>query len=416
MNDKLKIVWICHLSNESLRRHLVFDKMSPLILLRCIFNRGKFIDFAQWNTNAIIEFEKYDDIELHIITPHTRVSKKLQEFTINGVYYHVFKSETDSFFSFLYGYFFTKTTFEKNSKIINDIINRLNPDIIHLIGAENPYYGESVLYIENKSPLIVSLQTLLKDPIVLNNYPQFMNTQAHRVMTESKIIKKADYIGSKIEHFRNIISKEISPKAKFLDMSLAVGEDITISEYKKEYDFVYFASDISKAIDWALEAFAIAKKQYLGITLCVVGGCSVGLMVDIKKRMKELGVDKNVVFTGLLPTHEDVIEEIRKARYALLPIKSDLISGSIREAIANGLPVVTTITPDTPKLNKKRESVLLSEKEDFKAMADNMCKLLSDADYAKQIQQNAIQTISERNNNEKAMKEWRERYYEILKR
>lgn len=416
MNNKLKVVWICHLSNDKLRKSLSFDKTSLLALLRRIFNRYKFIDFAQWNTNAIIEFEKYNDIELHVISPHSKILHKTQDFIINGVNYHIFRSETESLFWLVFNRIFNKTTFRKNSKIINDIINNVKPDIIHLIGAENPYYGEAILHIDNHVPLIVSLQTLLKDPIVLNNYPQFKNKQAYRVVTESKIIEKVDYIGTKIEHFRNIIKKEINSNAKFLDISLAVGEDITISDYKKEYDFVYFAANISKAVDWALEAFVIAKQKYPNITLHVVGGYNSDFMSNIKNRMKELGLGNEVDFSGLMPTHDDVIDEVRKARFALLPIKSDLITGTIREAMSNGLPVVTTITPATPELNAMRESILLSEKGDFKAMADNMCKLLFDAGYAKQLQQNAAQTVYERYSNETAMKEWREVYYEILRK
>ena len=136
---------------------------------------------------------------------------------------------------------------------------------------------------------------------------------------------------------------------------------------------------------------------------------------EIKKRMKELGLEDEVDFTGRLATHDDVIKEVRKARFAVLPLKVDLISGTIREAMANGLPVVTTITPATPQLNEKRGSILLSEKGDFKAMAENMCRLLEDENFAERIRQNAATTISEKYSNTAFMNEWRERYYEIVK-
>lgn len=416
-NKKIKVVWICHLSNALIKKHLKFSKWTLLTILRRLFGKTDIADFAQWNTNAIKEFEKFEDVELHIVAPYFNICG-VQEFEINGIKYHFFQTEDDNIVSKIHHKITKKlkTSYSKNSKRIIQVINKINPDIIHMIGAENPYYSESALYLDNEIPFIVSLQTLMSDPDFLKNYPISQESYKYRSELESKIIAKANYIGSKVEHFRNIIRKEISPNAKFLDMSLAVGEEITIGEYKKEYDFVYFAANISKAVDWALEAFAIAKQQYSNITLHVVGGYSSDFMSNIKNRMQELGLGNEVDFTGLMPTHDDVIEEVRKARFALLPLKIDLITGTIREAIANGLPVVTTITPATPKLNEKRESVLLSEKEDFKAMADNICKLLSNTDYAKQIQQNAAQTIYERYSNETAMKEWRERYYEILKK
>lgn len=416
-NKKIKVVWICYVSNQQIREKLNYYKWTPIALIRKALGKIIFSDYGKWNSNAIKEFEKIDDIDLHIISPHMYISY-LHEFVINNVSYHIINSEDDNFMEIIRTRLLKKrrTNYNKNAKKINKLVEKINPDIVHMIGVEIPFYGEAGLLLSEKRPFIINLQTLVNDPDFLNNY--FIGKEKYEYLAklEEKLIKKADYIGTKIDFFRNIILQKIKPNAKFLDISLAVGEDITISNYKKEYDFVYFAVNISKAVDWALEAFAIAKQQYPNITLHVVGGYSSDLMSNIKNRMQELGLGNEVDFTGLMPTHDDVIEEVRKARFALLPLKIDQISGTVREAMSNGLPVVTTITPATPKLNEKRESVLLSEKEDFKAMADNMCKLLSDANYAKQIQQNAAQTIYERYSNETAMKEWRERYYEILKK
>lgn len=415
-NKKIRVVWICHLSNALINKHLKFCKWTPLAILRRFLGKTDIADFAQWNTNAINEFKKFNDIELHIVAPYLNICG-VQEFEINGIKYHFFQNEDDNIASKLY-YKITKklkTSYSKNSKKIVQIINKINPDIIHMIGSENPYYSESALYLDNKIPFIVSLQTLMSDPDFLKNYPISQESYKYRSELEAKIITKADYIGSNVKHFRNIIHNDISSKVKFLDMSLAVGEDITIGEYKKEYDFVYFAADISKAVDWALESFAIAKQKYPNITLHVVGGYNRDFMNNIKNRMQELELGSEVDFTGLMPTHDDVIDEVRKARFALLPLKIDLVTGTIREAMANGLPVVTTITPATPKLNEKRKSVLLSEKGDFAAMADNMCQLLGNENIAKEIQRNAAITMSEKCNNTAFMNEWRERYYEIMK-
>lgn len=411
----IKVVWICHLSNIKIREHLKFDKWTPLAIIRRITRRNNIADFAIWNTNAICEFEKFKDIELHIIAPHYQISG-LQEFNLNGIHYHFYESEEDNLLSILKFRISKKikTSYSKNTKIICNLINIIKPDLIHLIGAENPYYCESALYLPSNIPLIVSLQTLMGDPDFIKNYPISKELYNYRSNLESSIIQKADYIGSKVENFRKIIQKEIAPNAIFLNMSLAVGENINYSKCEKKYDFIYFAADISKSIDYALEAFALAKQQFPDITLHVVGGYSDTFMHQIQIQMKELNLGNEVTFTGRLATHDDVIKEIRKAKFALLPLKIDLVTNTIRESMANGLPVITTITPATPKLNAKRECVLLSAKEDFKAMAHNMCKLLNDKKFATSIQQNAFLYMMERCNNEAVMNEWRIRYYEIL--
>ena len=412
---KIKIVWICELSNSQVREKLTFYRWSPIAILRHLLKKKTIYDLHIWNSNAIKEFETFRDIELHIISPHKYISS-VNEFVINNIYYHIINTEDDSLTSIIYQYLFkkTRTCYKKNAIKICKIIENIDPDLIHIIGAENPIYGQSVDYLPDNKPLLVSLQTLLADPIFLKNCPWFLDKEAYRVKLESKILKKADYIGTKSEHFKTIIKNKITSNAKFLNIGLAVGVNINTNNCEKQYDFVYFSKDISKAIDYAIEAFALAKVSYPNITLNVVGEYNKELMECLQKRIVELNIESCINFTGKLITHNEVIQEIRKARFALLPLKADLVSGTIREAIANGLPVITTITPVTPSLNEIRESILLSEKGDFKGMAKNMCKLMSDNDLANTLKNNAIETIQERYSNNKAMLEWRESYYTVL--
>ena len=407
-DSKIKVVWICHFSNPQIRKRLKFKNS--------FIRKKELFDFAIWNTNGIKEFEKFDDIELHVISPHAYISN-IQEFNINGIYYYFFRSEHDSLFEIIRSHICkkTKTDYKKNTKIICSLINKINPDIIHLIGAENPYYGESVLSIPNNKPLVVSLQTLMNDAMFALNTNDSSESYNYRAKIESDIIKRSSYIGSKADHYRRTIHESINPNAKFMDMSLAVGEDVGLIDYKKEYDFVYFAANISKAVDYAIEAYAISKEKHPNITLHIVGGYSEEFKKNLDQRIKELNISSGIDFTGKLATHDDVINEIRKARFALLPLKIDIVSGTIRESMANGLPVITTITPGTPTLNEKRESILLSEKGDFKSMADNMCLLIENESLVKQLQNNAAITITEKYGNITLMKEWRERYYEIMK-
>lgn len=412
---KLKVVWICHLSNIQIRKKLKFGGWSLLALLRKFVLNNPITDFAIWNTKAIREFEHFEDIELHIVAPHYQITT-LQEFEINSIHYHFFHSEDDNIFHILKRKLTKKTahSYRKNALKINKIINSIQPQIIHMIGAENPYYGESAFTLPTNIPLVVSLQTLMCDPNFEKNYPISRDSYLYRSKVESMILRRADYIGTTVQHFRDIIQAQICPTAKFLNLTLALGEDVDIKEYDKVYDFIYYAADISKAVDYALEAFAIAKQQHPHITLRVVGGYSESTMLEIQKTMQRLCLGEEVTFTGRLATRKDVILEVRKARFALLPLKVDMIASTIREAMANGLPVVTTETPLTPKLNQSRESILLSNKGDFCAMANNMCKLLTDDKYVTQIKENAEKTLTELYSNKAAMQTWRECYYQIL--
>lgn len=412
--NKIKVVWICHLSNPMIRQNLKFCKWTPVAICKRLFGRSGYYDFAAWNTNGIREFEKFSDVELHIVAPHYGICG-VQEFEKSGIYYHFFHTEDDSIFSYFERIVLhkEKKSYKENTKIILSLVDKIKPDLVHIIGAENPYYSESALSIPKSIPMITTLQTLMIDPQFQKNYPISTDAYKYRASIEKSVIKRSDYIGSRVEHFRAII-RQVIGDVNFLDISLAVGENVHIEACEKQFDFVYFAANISKAIDYALEAFAIAKRSHNDITLHVIGGYDSNLMRDIKMQMNRLDLADGVDFTGKLPTYGDVISEVRKARFALLPLKIDLISSTIRESMANGLPVVSTITPATPDLNKYRECVLLSKNGDFKAMAMNMCRLLDDEKLAKQLSENGVQTILEMYNNYATMLEWSKCYHNIV--
>ena len=69
---KLKVIWICHFSNKEVRERLPLSKMkvknSIKSLLGKKINPG-YSDFAPWVSNLIKEFEKFDEVELHVVSP-----------------------------------------------------------------------------------------------------------------------------------------------------------------------------------------------------------------------------------------------------------------------------------------------------------------------------------------------------------
>lgn len=376
----------------------------------------KWTDYAVWNSNAIKEFEKFDDVELTVVFPHQGIKGQSQKFTLNGVNYICFRSEDDNIISFVKKLFFKKTNcrYFKNRRFVTDVIKDVKPDIVHVVGAENPYYSIAALDIPSEIPSIISLQTLMSDPEFFSNYPISKNEYLYRSGVEAEIIKKCNYIATIVVKFRDIIKKNLKSDAVFLDVGLAVGIDIDDSEYEKEYDFVYFAGNINKAADHAIEAFALALKSNPRITLNISGYYSDDYKLFLDNRIKELNIENNVIFTGEKESHDEVLRQIKKSRFALLPLKIDLISGTIREAMACGLPVVTTRTPGTPTLNEKRESVLISDIGDYQGMADNMIRLIEDEHYAIQIRKNGFQTIRERYQNYKIMNDLKNIYHTIL--
>lgn len=419
MSKKLKVAWVCQVSNPEIRENLTYSRnIIDMVLRKLMHKPRRFDDYSQWVTNAIDEFKNFDDIEVHVISLHTHINKKVIDFHKDGVFYHFFKSEDDvmvlgKFVNKLTGKF-VSSNYDKNRAVINAILAKIKPDVIHLYGAESPQYGAFALDVDvKKTPLLVSLQTLMSDPEFKKNYPISEKSYASRAGMERKILAHVRYIGTTIKEFRDFILREINPDAIFLDTKLLVGEKPHLEKCEKSFDFVYFSFNINKAADLAIEAFAIAKKSHPEIKLLVVGDYDEDFKLKLDARIDELGIAESIVITGKLQTHDDVIDAVKKARFALLPLKIDFISGTIREAVACGLPVVTTITAGTPTLNEKRESVLLSKVGDHEALASNMLRVMESEALANSLVNNALLTVDEMFGNKGWAQKLREEYWKL---
>ena len=413
---KIKVAWICVFSNEFIRKRLKFRFYSRHYISSKIKKESPFKDIAQWITNGINEIENIENIELHVISFHSLLIKKRNTFTHNNITYHILRSEDDYIFNKFKNKISKKQfcSYDKNSLLISNILKEINPQIIHLIGAENPMYSSSVIKMRKEKPILLSLQTLMSDPNFFTNYPISLDSYKYRSNIEKKVIERADYIGTPLKKNGKIISQISNKQHTFINITLPLAEPICISNNKKTYDFVYFAKEIEKAADWAIEAFHLAFKQNNQLTLLIIGGYSDEFKRLLDTRIEGYGMKSNITFTGTLPTHNDVINKIKEAQIALLPLKIDFISGTIREAISLGLPVITTKTLGTPTLNEKRESVLISEPADYQDMAQKMLYLINNKDYANTIRNNALKTINETYNNTKAIKDWIKAYKTII--
>jgi len=417
--NNLKVVWICSFSNEKVRSKLpVRVGYLKNIIYRLI---GKSIrngtDSAIWNSNAIDEFKTIKDVELHVICPVRGLSKKEVKFIDEGIHYFFFREQNSNTLRFVFHQLFTKYTSQylANRKHISQYIGEIHPDVVHVMGAENPFYSLAILDIPTEIPTIIQLQALLTRLVDKTQDKKKKKAYYYKGLLERKIIKRADYIGTRVSDFKKYILREIKPNAKFLDISLAMAQKINLEPVQKEFDFVYFSFNISKAGFEALEAFILASKKCKRISLDIIGECDEGYKKRLDERIRECGLERDVTFEGRLPTHDEVIKQIRKSRFALLPLKLDFVPNTLHEAMANGLPVVTTITDGTPSLNEKRRCVLLSEQDDFQAMADNMIALLDNEGLGDELRQNAAVYEDERANNRLIIAQWVEAYKNITK-
>lgn len=416
--DKITVVWICSFSNSEIRNILetrsasLLEKLAYKVVGKPL-NEGR--DSAIWNVNAIEEFEKFPEVDLHIVCAIRGLKHKEQNFDLRGIHYHFFRDENSSLLRKIFRQLFTKNRalFAENRKNFARIIAEVQPSIVHIIGAENPYYSLAALDVPEGITTIVQLQALLARLVDVTKRSDEKKNFYYKGELEKQIFRKVDYIGTTVKDFVDYIRSEVKADARFLPLSLAMGQKIDRTVYEKQYDFVYWSASILKAGDFAIEAFVLAFKQNPSITLDVIGGYPEEFKAQLTEKLEMVGAENAVTFEGMLPSHDDVLNQIKKSRIALLPLKMDLVPNTVHEAMASGLPVITTRTGGTPKLNIKRHTVEITEQGDFQGMADNMLSVLKDDVLFNELRENGFVTESEYDSNEIRMKKWLDTYKDI---
>lgn len=103
----------------------------------------------------------------------------------------------------------SKGEYIKKRRIIKEIIHKITPIIVHVIGAENEDYSLAALDIPENIPVIVQMQTLLNDPDFIRRSPIYSD---YKRACEIQVLQRVDYIGTTVLHFRELITSNIVKK------------------------------------------------------------------------------------------------------------------------------------------------------------------------------------------------------------
>lgn len=381
--EKIKVALICHFSNTLVRDHL-----------NLYGDNNKFFDFSNWITNIINGLKKHSDIELHVIAPHPSMKSPIQIFEIEGVSYYFFRKA----YPFLLEQIEERLglqrlrNYPRNRKYIRDFLSMINPDVVNLIGAENPYYSSAALDINNK-PIILHCQTVYANP---ERMKKAANISRQRWKIEIELFQKIKYIACTGRMYYNLV-KSYSPEAFIFPRVWPPSPFPLVKDVPKKYDFVYFARYLNrnKGFDNAIEAIGLAVKKHPELKFLAVGTWGEDKS-HFEKRIRELGIEDNIQILPSFPKYIDMLQCVKQAKFALLPIKMDVVSGTILEAMRLGLPVVTSRTSGTPALNEKYETVLISDIDDCDKLSMNIIKLYEDEELANRLKNNSFQYLKEK--------------------
>ena len=297
-----------------------------------------------------------------------------------------------------------------NSRIVN-FCRRVNK--LHRIWKiEKPNLVLSCIGKNNFMTVVTTLFTRTKSVVSVvgeakEEYPGRMMR-----MLANLLFPFADGIVLQTERSRYFFNKKIQRKAVILPNSL--NPDFIRPRYEGVRDKRIVSvgrMDANKNHAMMIRAFAALAERYPDYTLTIYGEGE--LRKALEELVEQLGLSDRVFMPGVIP---DVAKQIEKASLFLLTSYSEGISNALIEALATGLPVISTDVPSggTVELITDNVNGLIIPVGDEKALERALDRLLGDPAYADRLGKKAVK-IQERLAPERVNGLWQEYFEKLLR-
>jgi len=177
------------------------------------------------------------------------------------------------------------------------------------------------------------------------------------------------YNGVEIENFKQVESR----KTEKLKKDLGIGpDDVVIGTVGRFLE--------KKGHPFLIRAMHKIISKFPGTKLLLVGYGR--LQSRLERKVNNSGLSEKVIFTG---SCSDISEMLSVFDVFILPSLWEGMPNAVLEAMAAGLPVVSTAVGGTPEVIKDGETGLLVPAGDSEALADGVINLLKDPERAKKM-------------------------------
>jgi len=300
--------------------------------------------------------------------------------------------------------------------------------VIETLGTSLENEGYNLIYASDKKNQIIRLldmvlMTLINinkiDHVIVDTYSTFSFNYALLISQICRVFRKryipilhGGNLPNRLEKSKflsqlifNNSYKNVAPSNYLLNAFLSKGysniihipNTIELEEYaflNREFEApkLLWVRSFAKIYNpkMAIKVLAELKKEYPNAILCMVGPDKENLLEGCKSYAKSLNVD--VQFTGKLSKKEWV--ELSKDHNVFINTTHfDNTPVSVIEAMALGLPIISTNVGGIPFLINDKSSGLLVEDNDFEGMVDAVKLLLKDQELRKYLIINARKTV-----------------------
>jgi glycosyltransferase involved in cell wall biosynthesis len=409
----LRVVWICHGVGPAVEEKLSFKKGRPE-------SKGT----APWIPDTLKTLSAESGISLYVVAPARQMTTSYQAITVDSVEYHFFRPFERFFDNDFPGKVINRARtllnillpinrwfdYPVNKMRVKRIVDKIEPDIIHLQGAENSYYSATILPLAGKYPILINIQGFIS-----HSREKRSKRLDQRIQIERTIIKLFKHFGVRTIQMGKDV-RAINPQAELHWINYTVPK-LDVLDVKKTHDLVFYARICKdKGIEDLILALKQIKADYREVSLLVLGPeSSPDYMSYLKQLAKDNGVGNSITWLGYQATRDELFRKASAAKISVLPTHHDIIPGTIIESMQLGLPVVSYNVGSISELNDEEECVLLVEKGDIKGLAREVICLLSNDDLYQAMRNRGVKCMQKRYQGRNVTQQHLDVYSEVIK-
>jgi glycosyltransferase involved in cell wall biosynthesis len=271
------------------------------------------------------------------------------------------------------------------------LIEELQPDIVH---------AHSIYIIFNKVIKRLRLSSRLGIPVIvtIHGLPKSIILPDGRESTDYDEFASDfdfDLVLAVSENVAEALKRHLNSSARDKIRVVYSGIDLTtfrpLREIEKQWDLAFMGRlEAMKSVDLFPEMLSILKPRFPGLKMMMTGEGSLKgwLFNEFERR----NVSSMIDYKGVVKA-DDVPILINKCSIFLYPSRQEPFGLSIVEAMACGVPVITTNVFGPREIIQPNHDGITVPPDDVNALADAVDSLLSDRELRRQIAQNALRSV-----------------------
>lgn len=325
---------------------------------------------SSWIQVLSSELAKNEQVQLHIVTTSNAAAR---DYVIKrgGIIYHVLKSRLPGTRR---GYFLSTayTLFAFPCIRMIQRLKEIRPGIVHGHGTEGPF---SLAAVYSGFPNIISIQGIITR--IAETAPSLnFKIVAH---IERHTLRRAMAINTKTE-FSEAFAECITPRTRRYFIEAPIHNIYWSWPIPDPARNIFFVGSIikRKGIEEWIKAFTVLSKCWHDLRGYIIGSGPERYVHELKQMIASGPARNKIEFTGHLNRIE-IAQMFAKGGIFCLPSHAENSPNSVMEAMAAGLPVVTTNVGNLSRMIVDQKTGFIVERSNRQGIKDALSRLLKDS-------------------------------------